>query len=138
VEKAAVNAQKIHVHGGSLTGAFQVDADQGGSRRSVTAASATTVTAATTTSAVATTTASASAAASAAATTVATTTASATILPRPGFVNCKAATIELPFVKPINRCLCLSIVVHFDESEALAPARRTILDHLRTLHGAKL
>ena len=41
-------------------------------------------------------------------------------------------------MKPIDRSLSLSVVVHLDETKALAPARRTILDHLRTLHGAEL
>jgi hypothetical protein len=108
---------------------------------SVTAASATTAAVATAaaTTAIATTTATATAAASAA-TAVATTAATTTtaIFTRTGFVYSQPATIELPFVKPVDCGLSLSVVVHFDETEALAPASRTILDHLRALHGAEL
>jgi hypothetical protein len=136
--RAAVNAQDLHVHGGLLTGALRVKGNQAG-RRSVTAASATAITAAATAAVATTPAASATAAATAAAAaTVATTPATPAILTRPGFVYSQATTIELPFVKPVDRGLCLSVVVHLDEAKALASARRTILDHLRTLHGAEL
>jgi hypothetical protein len=107
---------------------------------SVTAASATAITSAAATPAVATPAASATSATSAAAAAapVATTTAATAVLARPGFVNSQATTIDLPFVKPVNRSLSLSVVVHLDEAKALAPARRSILDHLRALHGAVL
>jgi hypothetical protein len=103
--------------------------------RSVSAASATAVTAASATPAVSAPAASATSATSSSSA-VATTTAA--VLARPGFVHSQATTIDLSFVKPVNRGLSLSVVVHLDESKALAPARRTILDHLRTLHSAEL
>jgi len=106
-------------------------------RRSVPAASATTaITAAAT--AVATTTAAATATAAASAAATVTTTAAASFFTRPGFIHGEAPSIELPLVKTFDCCLCLCVVVHFDEAEALAAACRTILDHLRALHGAEL
>ena len=107
-------------------------------RRLVAAASTTAITAAATATTVATSATSATAAAAAATAAVATTTAAAAFLARPGFVNCQAPSVELALVKPLDCRLCLSVVVHFDKTEALAPARRSILDYLRALHSAEL
>ena len=130
--KAAVNAQNFPRARRSANRCAANKATPAG-RRSVTAASATTaITAAATTTAVAASAASATAAATTtAAAAVATTTAAAALFTRAGFVNCEAPTVELPLVKPLDCCLCLSVVVHLDKTKALAPARRAILDHLR-------
>ena len=102
--------------------------------RSVPAASATTaITAAAATTAIAaTTTATAAAATTTATAAVATTAAAAALFTRAGFVNCQAPAVELALVKPLDRCLRLSLVVHLDKAKALASAGRTILDHLRS------
>ena len=107
-------------------------------RRSVAAASTTAITTTAAAATVATTASSATAAATAATAAVSSSTATAALFARPGFVNRQAPAVELPLVKPLDCRLCLSVVVHLDKTEALAPARRSILDHLRALHSAEL
>ena len=101
-------------------------------------ATAAAITAAAATAIAATTTATAAAATTTTAAAVATTPAAATLFTRPGFVHRQAPAVVLLIVKPLDRCLRLCLGVHLDKAETLAPARRAILNHLRTLHGAEL
>ena len=44
----------------------------------------------------------------------------------------------LLIVQPLDGRLRLSLGVHLDKAETLAPARRAVLNYLRTLNGAEL
>jgi hypothetical protein len=102
-----------------------------------TAAASTTVASTTTTAAVAstTTTGATSAASSAAAVT---TTAAAPVFARLGLVDRQSSTVVILIVEAVDRGLGLSLGVHLDEPETLAPAGVAVLNDLGALDGAEL
>jgi len=65
-------------------------------------------------------------------------TAAATLFPWASFVDRQAATVYFLQVQCLNGCLSLSVVGHFDETEALAAARVAVLNDRRIFHLAKL
>jgi hypothetical protein len=97
--------------------------------RSIAVATAAAVTASTTTP---------TATATAAAASSVTATPAASRLAGLGFIDCQPPPIMLALVEASDRCLSLSIGVHFDETESLRPVCITIDNNLCTLHGPEL
>jgi hypothetical protein len=109
--------------------------------RSITSAAAAATAITTATAAAAVTAAAATTAATttaAAATAVTTTAATTTIFTGLGLIHGEAPAIVFLIVQSVDGCLCLSLGVHFDKAETLAPARSAVLNHLRALNGAEL
>ena len=81
--------------------------------------------------------ASATATAAAAVTTAAATAAARVVFPGLGFVHGERTTIVFLVVQAVDCGLCFRIGRHFDEAEAFAAARVTILDDLSAGHLAE-
>jgi hypothetical protein len=108
--------------------------------RSITsaAAAATAITTATTAAAVTAAAAATAATTTAAATAVTTTATTTSIFTGLGLIHGEAPAIVFLIVQSVDGCLCLSLGVHFDKAETLAPARGAVLNYLRALNGAEL
>jgi hypothetical protein len=68
----------------------------------------------------------------------ATATAATRVLSRTSFVDRQRTAIMFGVVEIVDRVLRVLSILHFDESETLAPAGIAILDHLSAPHSTKL